>query len=335
MENGNTEEYDIGFRNIDHDKREFLLNGKPIELKGACYLADTPKNGLAVGRDELRADLIKMKQANINSVRTHYPMSDSFYELCDELGFLVWIEPNIYCSKPPVTVKNTVFKQRAFVDVAVQMTKEMIKGARRFASVVIYGIGNECNTEHPEARPFFEKISKTVKKTDDSRLLGYASLYGQCKDIAHTVDVMGINSYFGWYGVIDTFNIADERNGVVRTVNEIPYLIDLIKSVEQDVGEDKVILLTEFGADSVPQFISPECALWSENYHALVVEKYIEAARAYDGVAGYFVFAFTDYTDPSKPNNGRWNGFNLKGMITYDRQYKLPYYALQKAYEKE
>ena len=28
---------------------------------------------------------------------------------------------------------------------------------------MIYGIGNECNTEHPEALPFFETIAQTVR----------------------------------------------------------------------------------------------------------------------------------------------------------------------------
>ena len=44
--------------------------------------------------------------------------------------------------------------------------------------------------------------------------------------------------------------------------------------------------------------------------------------------------AFTDYLDPSKAKNGRWNDYNLKGMLTYERDRKLPFYALQKAYEE-
>ena len=127
------------------------------------------------------------------------------------------------------------------------------------------------------------------------------------------------------------FQIVDERNGVARTL-EIPELSELITSVEKDTSEDTVIMLTEFGGDSVPGYISEECAFWSENYHALVVEKYLETARSNKAVSGYFVFAFTDYHDPSKIVNGRWNGFNLKGMLGYDRCVKLPFYALQRGY---
>ena len=96
--NGQTyNEMNIGFRNINFKDRKILLNGKSVEIKGACYLCDSPKTGLAMDKEELRVDLMSMKDANVNAIRTHYPMSDSFYELCDELGFMVWIETNVYC----------------------------------------------------------------------------------------------------------------------------------------------------------------------------------------------------------------------------------------------
>lgn len=323
--------YNVGFRNIFRKNRKLMLNGKPFEVKGACYLTDTPKSGLAVTKEEIRFDLLKMKEANVNSVRTHYPMPDSFYELCDEMGLTVWIEPNIYCSKPDVEQTNTVFARKEFIDVAVSMTEEMIFCARRFASVVIYGIGNECNTMHPETVPFFEKISDVVRKSDNTRLVGYASLYGLVGKIAHTVDVMGINSYCGWYGVINNFTTDDDIGNEVRKA-DVSAVHEIIERVEKEVSEDAVLLLTEFGADSEPGYISDKCHLWSENFHAEIVKNYIEAGREHESVSGYYVFAFTDYNDPSKPMNGRWNGFNLKGMLTYEREIKLPFYALKEAY---
>lgn len=94
------------------------------------------------------------------------------------------------------------------------------------------------------------------------------------------------------------------------------------------------LLLTEFGGDSVPGYRDDLCPLWSENYHARLVEEYIAAWRQHDSVSGGFVFAFTDYQDPSKPMNGRWNGLNLKGILDYDRNEKLPCSALKKMYGK-
>lgn len=320
----------IGFRHAEFRDNQFLLNGEPAIFNGACYVYDSPKYGLVMAKDQLTEDLRKMKEANVNAIRTHYPMSDAFYELCDEMGFMVWIEPNIYCSKPFAEDVNTVFKQEDFVSVAVSMTEEMIHGERQFASVVIYGIGNECNLEHPEALPFFETIAQTVRRTDPTRSVGYAALYDLVGNIAHLVDVMGINSYYAWYNI----NFMDESEDGTVCEADVSQLHELLDNIRKKLPQGMPFLLTEFGADSQPKNISPTCALWSENYHAKVVSSYIEAAHARKDVVGTFVFCFTDYLDPSKPKNGRWNEHNLKGMLSYDRQYKLPYYALQEAYAK-
>lgn len=324
----------IGFRNIRCKDNQILLNGDPITLNGACYLYDSPKYGLTMTKDQLEADLTKMKQANVNSIRTHYPMSDLFYDMCDEMGFTVWIEPNIYCSKPANNQVNTVFARKEMVDAAVSMTREMIKGARQYASVIIYGIGNECNTDHPEAYKFFEKIADITILEDNTRILGYASLFGQVGTIGNLVDVMGINSYFGWYDIIQTFDVEDKlAEGEIRKA-DVSAVHKMIEDTKAQLPDGTPILLTEFGADSTPGYIDDRCPVWSENHHANVVREYITASKEHDYVCGTYVFAFTDYGDPSKPNNGRWNGFNLKGMLSYDRQYKLPFYALKESYDK-
>ena len=339
---GNSTVYDtknIGFRNIFCSNKKFYLNGEESHFNGICYLYDSPKYGLVMDKEQLKSDLQMMKDANINAIRTHYPMSDDFYALCDEMGFMVWIEPNIYCSKPANDVKNTVFKQQEFVDVAVSMTREMVEAATAYASVIIYGIGNECNVTHPEALAFFEKIAATVKEHDKTRLIGYASLYGIVGNIGHLVDIMGINSYFGWYGTFDMFAAEDKLpvvdGKVVARKADVSPVHGLIEKVNGEIPENMPILLTEFGGDSVPGYYSSVSELWSENYHADVVREYIQAAAEHECVVGTFAFAFADYSDPSKPLNGKWNGYNLKGMVSYEREIKLPYYAIKEAYSAE
>ena len=80
---------EIGFRNVCCRDKKFFLNGKETRFDGVCYLYDSPKYGLVMEEEQLKLDLQMMKEANINAIRTHYPMSDSFYTLCDKLGFMV------------------------------------------------------------------------------------------------------------------------------------------------------------------------------------------------------------------------------------------------------
>jgi beta-glucuronidase len=191
---------------------------------------------------------------------------------------------------------------------------------------------------HPEALEFFEKVSETVRECDKTRILGYASLFGAVGNIGHLVDIMGINSYYGWYGTIKTFDVEDKLptvdGKVVARKADVSRIHALIEKVNGDIPENMPILLTEFGGDSVPGYYSSCLELWSENYHADVVSEYIKASLEHKSVVGTFAFAFSDYSDPSKPLNGRWNGYNLKGMVSYEREIKLPYYAIREAYEK-
>lgn len=324
----------LGFRHPECHARQILLNGEQIHLNGACYVYDSPEFGLVMDERQLTADLRKMKDAHINAIRTHYPMDRRFYELCDRMGFLVWIEPNVYCSKPDNREANTVFARPDYVDNAVQMVREMICEARSHASVMIYGIGNECNVNHPEAFPFFQTLPQTIRDTDRTRPIGYASLYGDLGEIGALVDIMGVNAYYGWYGTFPTFETDEEKqNGVIRTP-ELTDLHAMLDRVKDALPADTPILMTEFGADSVPGYHSEKKALWSEEYHAALLTQTVTELMDRSDIAGQFVFAFTDYDDPSKPKNGHWNGLNLKGLLAYDRAEKAPYEAIREIYGK-
>ncbi len=66
----------------------------------------------------------------------------------------------------------------------------------------VHSIGNECNTTNPEAEAFLRALAATIREADPTRLLSCAALYGSVGPIADIVDVLGINSYWGWYDKI-------------------------------------------------------------------------------------------------------------------------------------
>ena len=74
----------------------FLVNGKPIKLKGVNIHEHDENTGHYVTEDVMRQDFEMMKRNNINAVRLcHYPQDRRFYELCDEYGLYVYDEANI------------------------------------------------------------------------------------------------------------------------------------------------------------------------------------------------------------------------------------------------
>lgn len=71
--------------------RYFLVNGKPLKLKGVNRHETSPDRGHAVTRAQMLEEVMMMKRANINHVRTsHYANDPYFYYLCNKYG--IWLE---------------------------------------------------------------------------------------------------------------------------------------------------------------------------------------------------------------------------------------------------
>jgi len=87
----------VGLRNISvSEKRELLINGVPVKLKGVNHHDTHPQNGYVLSDEDIRHDLLQMKRLNINTIRTsHYPPTPEFLNMCDELGFYVVDEADL------------------------------------------------------------------------------------------------------------------------------------------------------------------------------------------------------------------------------------------------
>jgi beta-mannosidase len=86
----------VGFRalhcgdDVEHDGIGLVVNGAPVFARGAVW---TPLTLAPAGEDSLRQVLESVVRAGMNMLRvpgTASYESDQFYDLCDELGILVW-----------------------------------------------------------------------------------------------------------------------------------------------------------------------------------------------------------------------------------------------------
>ncbi len=86
----------IGIRRIEIVEGIFKINGAAVKLKGVNRHDFNPKNGYVCSVENMTDDLYKMKQHNINTVRTsHYPNDPRFLELCDRIGMYVMDETDL------------------------------------------------------------------------------------------------------------------------------------------------------------------------------------------------------------------------------------------------
>jgi beta-glucuronidase len=327
-----------GFRTIKVIDGRICLNDRPVHLKGICHVFDSEETGLVMTRGQIDRDISMLKSLGCNAVRTHYPMDRAFYEACDEAGLMVWTEPPIYCLHPPDDACGTEFTDAGHIQAAETMIDEMVAQLRNHPCAVIYGVGNECNLKNAEAGPFFRGIISRIRKADPTRLVSYAALYGLVGELAGLVDVLGVNSYWGWYdkcmggkGLQPDGNVWQKSSGVQREPIDLSRMREMIDKVLAG-NSSTALLLTEFGADSVPGYLAAGRDLWSEDYHADLLAEVLSLAKEYPRIVGTFPFCFTDYRDPSKVASGYWDELNLKGVVDNRRMPKKAFYSLRECY---
>ena len=83
----------LGFRTVRIDGDQLQVNGRQVIFRGMNRHETHPDRGRVFDADHARADLVMMKQANVNAIRTsHYPPHPRVLDLADELGFWVILE---------------------------------------------------------------------------------------------------------------------------------------------------------------------------------------------------------------------------------------------------
>ncbi len=171
IKNGRTETYyktQVGFRSSEVKDGQFLINGKPVLIKGVNRHDHHPDTGHYVTRDNMRQDLLLMKQLNINAVRTsHYPNDPSFYELTDELGLYVIDEANIESHGAGWHV-NPLAESPDWLEAHLDRVKNMVERDKNHPSIVIWSMGNESGDGEN-----FVKLSDWIRQRDPSRPVHY------------------------------------------------------------------------------------------------------------------------------------------------------------------
>ena len=86
----------VGFRRFEMKDGILCLNGKRLVFRGVNRHEFFADSGRTPQPDKIRDDVITMKRANINAIRTcHYPDASVIYRLCDEMGLYMIAENNM------------------------------------------------------------------------------------------------------------------------------------------------------------------------------------------------------------------------------------------------
>ena len=158
----------VGFRKVEMKGANVLVNGQPVLFKGVNRHEMDPDGGYHVSYGRMLQDILRMKQMNINAVRTcHYPDDSRWYDLCDEYGLYVVAEANIESHGMGYGDK-TLAKAPEYAKAHLERNERNVRRNYNHPSVIFWSLGNEAGFG-----PNFEECYRWVKEEDPSRPVQY------------------------------------------------------------------------------------------------------------------------------------------------------------------
>ncbi len=292
---------------VDPDKG-FILNGKEYPLRGVSRHQDRPVIGNALTEKEHREDIELICELGVNTVRlAHYQHSQTFYDLCDEKGLVIWAEIPYISKHMPTGKENTISQM-----------KELVVQNYNHPSICFWGLSNEITMGGANDESLLEnhkELNDLVHSLDKTRLTTIAAVTMCSIDekYIHLTDVVSYNHYFGWYGG----NVA--MNG--------KWFDDFHKKYP-----NRAIGLSEYGAEALNWHTSnPEQGDYTEEYQSYYHEEMIKQIMDRPYLWATHVWNMFDFAADARSEGGE-NGMNHKGLVSFDRKYKKDSFFAYKAW---
>ncbi len=135
----------IGFRRAEIKDGVFRVNGRRVVLKGVNRHDSHPDKGYAVDEEDIRRDLLMMKEHNVNALRTsHYPNAPRLYEMCDEIGLYVISEADIEthgCERSGD--RGMLMQDPDFREIVIDRVRRMTETLKNHPCILIWSLCNE------------------------------------------------------------------------------------------------------------------------------------------------------------------------------------------------
>lgn len=300
-----------GFRHFHVDPQKgFFLNGKLTPLRGVSRHQDKLGIGNALTKEDHRLDAELIKELGANTIRlAHYQHSQDFYDVCDEMGFIIWAEiPFISKMNPDEMAHENCINQM----------KELIIQNFHHCSICTWGISNEITIggNSPKLVENLKKLNDLVHELDPSRLSTMAQVSAlPMEDVQNTItDVISYNHYFGWYN-----GTLEDNEKWLDTFHE--------RYPNRPLG------ISEYGCEGIITYHNdnPKAGDYSEEYQALYHEHMIQVIEKRPWLWATHIWNMFDFGCDAR-NEGGVAGRNNKGLVTFDRKIKKDSFYLYQAY---
>ncbi|MEU8817621.1 beta-glucuronidase [Actinoplanes sp. NPDC048796] len=321
----------FGVRTAEVRGTEFLINGEPFHFTGFGKHEDTPVRGKGHDDAYLVHDFQLLEWIGANSFRTsHYPYAEEVLDFADRHGVVVIGETAAVGLNLAVVSGLTgapprpTFSPETFGDATreahARAIAELIARDKNHPSVVMWSLTNEPASNEDGAREYFEPLVKLARTLDPSRPLTYSAVMfatAANDQIADLFDLLSINRYYGWYVATGDLETAEG------------YLEADLRGWIQRFG--KPVMMSEYGADTLPGLHSVWDTPWTEEYQAAFLAMHHRVFDRIEGFVGEHVWNFADF----QTSHGihRVDG-NKKGVFTRDRRPKAAAHELRRRWRR-
>jgi len=308
----------FGFRTVEISSGKLLLNSREIFLKGFGRHEDLNVIGKGLNLPFLVKDYELMKWVGANSFRTsHYPYSEEALQMADRRGFMV-IDEAAANTLSMHAVKNSKDRDKLSLN-HKRHVEELIQRDYNHPSVVIWSLGNECETYVESGKGYFREIVAHAKGLDTSRPVTFVIDSSPETELeADSFDVICFNDYPSWYVNCSHYEKIGEM------------LRPKIEGFWKKYG--KPIIISEFGADTIPGLHSEYNLMWSEEFQVEMLKRVLAVAGEYPYVAGAHIWNFADFKVGQHTTRVT---LNWKGLFTRERHPKLAAHEIRKLWRSK
>ncbi|MDO4285033.1 MAG: glycoside hydrolase family 2 TIM barrel-domain containing protein [Eubacteriales bacterium] len=300
----------VGFRNVRVDsERGFFLNGVSCPLCGVSRHQDRRGAGAALTKRMHEEDMAMIRELGANTIRlAHYQHDPYFYDLCDEAGLIVWAEIPYITEHMEEGRENTLSQMQ-----------ELVVQNYHHPSIVCWGLSNEITASGGVSEELLENhrvLNDLCHRLDPTRWTTMAHVFFLETDseLVRLPDIRSYNLYYGWY--------VGEMEENDRWFDEF-----------HRKYPETVIGLSEYGADALPCYQSPEPVKgdYTESYQAIYHEHMLQMWKQRPYIWAMHVWNMFDFAADGRSDGGE-AGVNHKGLVTFDRKIKKDAFYIYKAY---
>jgi hypothetical protein len=316
------DQHKIGLRTVDVKDGMLRLNDRVLDLRGASIQEDIPGRGPAMTDADIDTTVDELKALGVKVTRAHYLLDPRLLDRFDQEGILVW-------SQAPVYHRDKQLKTPGQRSHELDVVRATILAARNHPSVITHSVANELTAQpdrHRTSRVWMTNAAALAHDLDPTLpvsidILSYPRIGRQTTYDAF--DMLGINSYYGWY--------PGKSNRSTADIDDLaPYLRAM-----RDKYPGKALVMTEFGAEATEP--GPANVKQTYAFQEQYLKRNLDIVDRLGFMGGAIYWTAREFAVKPHWDGGahpaRRDSLHHKGLIAYDGTIKPAFDVAKTAFE--